>query len=80
MQLVDEEQMAGYHKSQLGRIEHRFRHLFLPPPSQPVISLAYPTARRPSRRFRPNEEDGVIEVEGERIALLRLSSVQRFFY
>ena len=25
MQLVDEEQMAGYHKSQLGRIEHRFR-------------------------------------------------------
>ena len=64
MQLVDEEQMAGYHKSQLGRIEHRLRHLLLPTPSQPVISLSCPTARRAGRRFRPDEEDGVVEIDG----------------
>ena len=38
-------------------------YLFLPPPRQPNISLACPTAQT-GGRFRPDEEDGVVEIDG----------------
>ena len=43
----------------MERFKHGIRNLLLPPPS---------------RRFRPDEDDGVVEVEGELIAFLRLAS------